>query len=515
MPWTRVLSARLAVLATSGLLLAALLPFASVSAGTLNTAVLDNGTCGHNLQLGSDVTASSSATPWFLLYGDGGAASYAMFIDGVSIGTYKTTDVYGDVCINDPLVLADGAHVLTGNELAPHSTYTVTPFSFSVDTVPPAAPSTPYLQPNGGNTTTATQPSFSGTSDPNVAIRLYAGVTRIGGARASSSGTWYVTTISLSPGSYTVYAVAADEANNVSAASGSLSLTITSSSATVPGAPTLTSATAGNASVALAWSAPASNGGSAITGYRIYRSTASGSETLYTSVGLVTGYTDTGVTNGTTYYYKVAAVNSVGTGSLSNELSAKPQSTATVPGAPTLTSATAGNASVALAWSAPASNGGSAITGYRIYRSTASETLYTSVGLVTGYTDTGVTNGTTYYYKVAAVNAIGMGSLSNELSAKPQSVPSAPLNVAANANKPHGITLSWSPPTSNGGSSITGYRIYRGTSSGAEILLTTVAPVTGFTDTGTNRGVTYYYKVSAVNAIGESVLSAEASTVAR
>ena len=58
--------------------------------------------------------------------------------------------------------------------------------------------------------------------------------------------------------------------------------------------------------------APASDGGSAITGYNIYRGTASGGETLLTQVGNVTSYTDASVTNGTTYYYKVSAVNAVG-----------------------------------------------------------------------------------------------------------------------------------------------------------------------------------------------------------
>ena len=118
--------------------------------------------------------------------------------------------------------------------------------------------------------------------------------------------------------------------------------------ATVPGAPTLTSATGGNASVSLIWSAPASNGGAAITGYRIYRGTYSGGETLLTIVGNVTSYTDA-ASNGTTYYYQVSALNSVGEGARSNERSATPTAPATVPGAPTLTSATGGNASVTLA----------------------------------------------------------------------------------------------------------------------------------------------------------------------
>src|SRR6185436_16330144 len=116
------------------------------------------------------------------------------------------------------------------------------------------------------------------------------------------------------------------------------------------------SAAPGNNNVSLAWSAPASDGGSAITGYQVYRGTASNGETLLTTLGNVTSYTDTTALNGTTYYYKVAAVNGIGAGALSNERFATPAAPATPPGAPTLDSATAGNGSVALGWSAPVSN---------------------------------------------------------------------------------------------------------------------------------------------------------------
>ena len=91
---------------------------------------------------------------------------------------------------------------------------------------------------------------------------------------------------------------------------------------TVPGAPTL-SATAGNNQVALSWTTPA-NGGSAITGYHVNRGTTSGGETLLATVGAVSSYTDSGVSNGTTYYYTVAAVNAVGTGAASGEAMARP-----------------------------------------------------------------------------------------------------------------------------------------------------------------------------------------------
>jgi subtilase family serine protease len=187
-------------------------------------------------------------------------------------------------------------------------------------------------------------------------------------------------------------------------------------SATAPGSPTGLSASAGNGVVNLSWTAPPSNGGSAITGYDIYRSTSSGSETLLTSVGTGTTYSDSSVTHGTPYYYEVAAVNSIGVGSKSNQSSATPTAPATVPSAPRSLSLKSTGSSPTLTWTAPSSNGGSAITGYAIYRSTASgaEVLIATTGTSTSYEDRTASHGRTYYYEVAAINAVGTGPKSNQ-----------------------------------------------------------------------------------------------------
>jgi hypothetical protein len=99
--------------------------------------------------------------------------------------------------------------------------------------------------------------------------------------------------------------------------------------AATPGTPTL-SASPGNASVGLTWTTPAA-GGSGISGYQVWRGTTPGGETLLTTTGVVNAYTDNTVTNGTTYYYKVAAVNSGGAGSLSNEVAVTPAPANTPP----------------------------------------------------------------------------------------------------------------------------------------------------------------------------------------
>ncbi len=189
----------------------------------------------------------------------------------------------------------------------------------------------------------------------------------------------------------------------------------------------------------------------------------------------------------------------------------------TAPGAPVL-SATAGNATVHLSWTAP-SDGGSAITSYKVYRGTTSggETLLTTLGNVTSYDDNAVTNGVTYYYEVRAVNGIGEGAPSNEVSATPQAAtaPGAPQNLTATGVKHNGVRLSWSAPASDGGSAISGYRIYRSTTSGAESFLVAVGNLTTYDDTSATRGVLYYYQVTAVNSVGEGPRSNEASAKAR
>src|SRR3989449_5214699 len=117
---------------------------------------------------------------------------------------------------------------------------------------------------------------------------------------------------------------------------------------TVPSAPQNLQAAAGNAQVSLSWTAPSSNGGSAITNYKIYKSPRSGPETLLTTVGNVVSYTDGTVTNGQIYYYKVSAVNSAGESTQSNEASATPTApppttTATITAQPQNPHATAVN----------------------------------------------------------------------------------------------------------------------------------------------------------------------------
>ena len=378
--------------------------------------------------------------------------------------------------------------------------------AYSTPATVPSAPTT--SSPISGNAQivlTWTAPNSNGGSAIS-GYKIYRGSAAGGETLLSSLGNVLTfTNTGLTNGQTYYYKVSA--VNSVG--EGLQSNEVSSTPMAPPSAPTSLVASAGNAQVTLTWAAPSSNGGVAVRNYNVYRGTAAGSETLQVSLGNVLTFTDTGLTNGQTYFYKVSAMNSVGEGPLSSEASSTP---ATVPSAPTMSSAVPGNAQVVLTWAAPSSNGGSSVSGYKIYRGSAAggETLQATLGNVLTYSNTGLTNGQTYYFKVSAINSLGEGPQSNEVSSTPASTPSSPLSLAASAGSAQ-VTLTWAAPSSNGGAAITSYKIYRGTSTGGEAFLVSLGNVLTYTDTGLTNGQTYYYKVSAVNSVGEGPLSSEAS----
>ena len=182
--------------------------------------------------------------------------------------------------------------------------------------------------------------------------------------------------------------------------------------------PTNLIATAGNQQASLTWTAS-----SGATSYYVKRGTASGGP--YTTVGSPAGttYADTSLTNGTTYYYVVTAVNATGQSGNSNQATATPAAAPTAPVAPLNLTATGGNQQVSLAWTAS-----SGATSYNVKRAATNGGPYTTVGSPAGtsYTDTTVTNETTYYYVVTAVSASGESANSNQASATPSTTPVAP-----------------------------------------------------------------------------------------
>lgn len=277
-----------------------------------------------------------------------------------------------------------------------------------------------------------------------------------------------------------------------------LTLAIKPPASSVPNAPTLNSASGGNTQVALSWTAPAS--GATPTGYKVRRGTSTGTYGTTIDVGNVTSYTNTGLTNSTTYYFVIAGYNGSGDGTNSNELSATPSTGA--PSAPTLSTATAGNAQVALTWTTV-----SGATGYKIKYGTSTGTYTTTVDVaaVTSYSVTGLGNGTLYYFAVVAYNGSGDSANSNELSATPQSgsTPNAPVFNSLVGTSTQ-LTASWSTVPN-----ATGYKVKYGTVTGTYTTTLTVGNVTTYNITALTNGTRYFVVIVPYNASGDGGASNE------
>lgn len=183
---------------------------------------------------------------------------------------------------------------------------------------------------------------------------------------------------------------------------------------TVPTAPRQASAVAGGAAATVSWTAPASTGGSPITGYWV------SSYVGYFPVGLTkfastaTTQVITGLTNGTTHWFRVRAVNVAGTSAFSNGTNLITP-VAALPGAPTGASALVGDGQATVSWTAPVSDGGTPITGYWVnaYVGYFPVALLRFSSTATTQVVTGLTNGTTVWFRVRAVNAVGRSGYSN------------------------------------------------------------------------------------------------------
>ena len=263
-------------------------------------------------------------------------------------------------------------------------------------------------------------------------------------------------------------------------------------------ASTLDAPTATSTAVSLSWSA--------VTGaasYELWRY-----ENSWTQVGgalTTTTYADASVEIGKTYFYQVMAKGPNGDGAWSNRVSAVVPST--TPGAPLNFSATPGDAQVTLSWDAPASNGGSAITGYQ-YRyqmsgGSWSSWMATTPALARTATVTSLTNESNYNFEVQAVNANGADATATASAMPMSTVPDTPMSFGSTSTGPTEIALSWDAVTG-----AVSYQLKRRTNGGAWGAPMDAGSGTTYTDMDLTPSTTYDYEVRSVNAAGSSPWSA-------
>ncbi|HEV3232011.1 MAG TPA: fibronectin type III domain-containing protein, partial [Candidatus Dormibacteraeota bacterium] len=306
-------------------------------------------------------------------------------------------------------------------------------------------------------------------------------------------------------GSYT-FTVAAQNAAGTGAASGTSATAIPNCAPAAPGTP---SPTAGvNRDVQLTWSTPSGNGGTAITQYVITPYLAGVAQSPVGTGSTLAGFNATNLTCGGSYTFTVAAQNAAGTGAASAQSAiAVPNC---VPGTVATPSATAGNSSDAtVGWSAPAANGGTPITGYLVtpYLGGVAQSAIPAGAGATSIHPT-LTCGGNYTFTVAAQNAAGGGA------ASPLSPPAVPNCVPGVAGTPVGtfgdtqVSLSWSTPTPNGGTAITGYTVTPYIGGNAQTPISTGSASPTYVVTSLANGTPYTFTVTAQNAAGLGPASA-------
>ncbi len=316
---------------------------------------------------------------------------------------------------------------------------------------------------------------------------------------------------------YRVSAISSEGTGTASTAG--MGTTVASSVMAVPSDPTGLAATpSGRTLIVLSWTAPSNTGGSAITGYQVEWS--SDGSTGWTDVigdteSAATTYIDRGLSAGSTRHYRVSAINTTGTGTYSTSAMATTVdgSTLTVSSDPTALTATPdGPTEIDLSWTAPSNTGGSAITGYRVLFSSDGEDFEDleddTESTTTSFSDTGLLGGVTRTYQVRAINAQGQSLVSNTASATTAAatVPGNPTSLAVAADGPMEMDLTWSAPANNGGAVISGYRVDVSETAltGPWTNLVVSQTGTSYTHTGRRASTTYYYRVQAINSVGNS-----------
>jgi hypothetical protein len=365
----------------------------------------------------------------------------------------------------------------------------------------PVAPSAPQnvtaVAGNGSAVVSFSIPA----SDGGAAITSYTVTSLADGTTVSGTGS-PITVNGLANGVSTAFTVTATNSAGSSVASAASNMVTPLLPATAPGAPTGLTASAADGTVILNWTAPTSDGGAAVNNYNVYYRTQGSSIWLAYAHSPSTDTTIivAGLANGTIYEFAVAAVNSVGTGNISDTTSARPAAAPpTVAAAPDDVYAVAGHGMATITFDQPHSDGGSPITGYIV--SSVPDAI-TATGNTTTIVVTGLANGTSYTFSVVAVNAVGnsvASAPSNPVTPTPApSFPTVPTAVSAVAGDASAV-VSFSAPDSDGGAPITGYTV---TSNPGNITAT--GSGSPLTVSGLTNGTSYTFYVRANNSVGAS-----------
>jgi len=327
----------------------------------------------------------------------------------------------------------------------------------------------------------------------------------------------------LVPGSYRLRVQAVNSAATPPGGPFSvLSNAVTVTPAVVPGAPVIGTATGGDSSAVVSWATPATDGGSAVTGYAVRAVDATTSTqigALQTAAPDATSATVGALVNGVAVVFQVQAINAVGPGgfsALSNSVTP-----ATVPAAPRIGAVTRGSTTALVTWAAPAFDGGSAVTGYAVRAVDATTNaqigaLQKAAADATSATVGALVNGVAVVFQVQAINAVGPGGFSALSSTvTPATVPAAPKIGAVTRGSTTAL-VTWAAPASDGGSAVTGYSV-KVVSAGSGLQVGVVrqaaAGATTLTLTGLINGSAVRFQVQAANAMGSSALSAPSNAV--
>ena len=238
------------------------------------------------------------------------------------------------------------------------------------------------------------------------------------------------------------------------------------------------------------------NAVSGATSYKVYRATSQNG--TYSLLGTVTAtsYINTGAKDGVTYYYKVKAVNSAGESPYSNIVSGQSKAVTPKPAAPVVKIGhSASSGKPMLTWNAV-----DGAASYKVYRATAKNGAYSVINTTKAltYTNTGAALGTTYYYKVEALNAAGK-SLGFSDVVEGKVAPVLAVGYSSVSGKPQ---LTWKAVPG-----ATEYQVYRSTQQNSGYAKINTTTATSYVNTGAKANTTYYYKIVAVKGTAVSDFS--------